>query len=77
MKHGIRGVYEDAVFCGNREINLTAEKCGGFYSDVLLFLYQCFQQQHKTTDWKDFFEKFDIKCIKILKNDWLFYEERI
>lgn len=69
VRFGYSKMYEDAVFSANEEMNVVARCCGGFNSSFLFFLGKCFGCLQNETKQKNFVEKNQIKCIKILKND--------
>lgn len=68
-KQNITNMYENAAFYGNREINKTAEKLGGFTGNTLLFLYKCLFPEPTADYWNQFLKDYEIKCVKLLKND--------
>lgn len=69
VRFGYSEMYEDAVFSASEEMNVLARCCGEFNSSVLFFLGKCFGCLKNEKKQKNFVEKNQIKCIKILKND--------
>lgn len=69
VRFGASDMYEEAVFSAKKEMNVLAHSCGGFDSSVLFFLGKCFGALQNETKRKQFVEKNQIKCIKLLKND--------
>ena len=63
------GVYEKMIFSGNKDMNHIASKCGKFDFDTLCFLFKSFTKKSTNEEWSLFLKNFDIKCIKIVKND--------
>ncbi len=69
LRFGFSNVYEDAVFVGNKEINQLAKKYKIFNSEFLKFLAESFGCIKERKKWMEFIKKYEIKCIKLLKNN--------